>query len=709
LRPERQHEQPEHGTPEFGTTERAHRSRPVAEEPANPWYLVDTEPEGIQRRVSRGMLAALMLPVLVIALVIGLGSLGALVGTSFVRPVSRVVSTYVNAKLPPLPQEAETSFLYDADGRLLTTLHGSVNRVAVPLADISQNLQDAVISVEDKNFYREGGVSIEGTLRAALVDLTQHQAAQGGSTITQQYVKLMYTGSERTISRKLKEVVLAQQLSRVRTKAQILEGYLNAVYFGNAAYGAQAAAETYFHEPASKLDVVQAATLAGMVQAPALYNPYQNPSLVKVRRDEVIQDMAAQGYLDPSDAAKDEAAPLKVKQPATARQPAAYFVDAADRALQQQFGVQQTFAGGLQVTTTLDRTWQSYAEHAIAAHLTQPGDPSAALVAIDPSTGAVRALVGGTDFTRVKFNLATQAHRQAGSAFKPFTYATAMKQRIDPHAVMNGPPQLTVPDPECMTSNQPWVVHNFADETAGTMSLMQAIAHSVNTIFAQLVVDVGPEQVAATAHAMGIQSTLLPVCSITLGTQPVTPLEMTDAYATLASGGIHHAAQFLQQVKSPTGRVLEQLNGRGKRVLGANDAALVTDALQGVITGGTGTAAGIGRPAAGKTGTAENYVDAWFCGYTPQLTTCVWVGYPKGEISMHNVEGFPDVFGGSLPAEIWHDFMSKAMQGLPVESFPTPSFIGYDTQPQRIAPVAPPAPPSATPSPRCQLHPRKCH
>jgi penicillin-binding protein 1A len=280
---------------------------------------------------------------------------------------------------------------------------------------------------------------------------------------------------------------------------------------------------------------------------------------------------------------------------------------------------------------------------------------------------------------RMQFNLATQAHRSTGSSFKPITLATALSEGDSLYSTFYGPPELFITDPQCATNNGPWDVHNYADEAAGTMNLLDATANSVNTIFAQLVAKVGVRNVQAMAHRLGITSSganFRAVCAMTLGSVGFTPLEMADVYATFASGGIHHAPQAFESVRGPNGKLIEKLSTSGQRVLGPNVAAELTYALQGVIQHGTGTAAAIGRPAAGKTGTAENFQDAWFCGYVPQLATCVWVGYPGGEIPLYNVEGVYQVFGGSLPAEIWHDFMGPAVANLPVENFPTPILNG---------------------------------
>src|SRR5256885_6828901 len=320
------------------------------------------------------------------------------------------------------------------------------------------------------------------------------------------------------------------------------------------------------------------------------------------------------------------------------------------------------------------------------------------------------------DGRTLKFNLASQSGRTAGSAFKPFTLATAIDQDISVYTGLSGPSSLTITDPKCSTNGVPWTVHNYADESGGYMNLLDATAHSVNTIFGQLVDIVGPDQVAMTAHKMGITSRLESVCSITLGSQAVNPLEMTDAYATLAARGIHRDPQAFELVRGPRGGEIGRLNAPGAQAIPQNTADLVTYPLEGVVSHGTGTAAYFGRPVAGKTGTAENYEDAWFCGYVPQLAACVWIGYPKAEISLFNVEGYSAVFGGSLPAMIWNRFMSEAVKNLPVKDFVYPQFTGHTiTSPYSYVPAYTPstttttgtttAPPARTPAPQPQSPP----
>jgi penicillin-binding protein 1A len=352
-----------------------------------------------------------------------------------------------------------------------------------------------------------------------------------------------------------------------------------------------------------------------------------------------------------------------------------YFFGYVEQQLASQYGQHLIESGGLRVHTTIDPKLQSLALHTLAQHLPSKSDPASALVAIDPRNGKVRAMgVYIPSGERLQFNLASQGHRQAGSAFKPFTLAAILEHGSSLYSYLNGPPELIITDPRCQDGyHQPWDVHNNADETAGTMNLIDATANSVNTIFAQLVTQVGPSAVVRMAHRLGIQSNLKSVCSITLGTQAVSPLEMTTAYATLANRGVRHDAQAVESVLTASGQVVPFAQTKPHPALSPEIADEVTYALEAVTQKGTGTGAALDRPIAGKTGTAENYVDAWFCGYVPQLATCVWIGYPHREQSLNYVEGYAPVYGGTIPAAIWHDFMSGALAHTPVQNFVTPS------------------------------------
>jgi penicillin-binding protein 1A len=593
---------------------------------------------------------------------------------------------YDRTKVPPTPQLPRTTFLYDRKGHLLMTLHGAVDRTPIPFSRMPKVLRQAVIAVEDADFYTEGGVNVRAILRALLVNLREHRIVQGGSTITQQYVKDLYTGNKRTFARKVREAIIAQKISRIYTKDQILQRYLNEVYLGHGSYGVEAAAKRYFGVHARELTLVQSATLAGIIAAPSRFDPIANPRDARHRRNYVLHRMAHLGMIT-THRARHLSRTRVVTTSDDAGVPGRYFLSYVKKALEHEYGTKRTFEGGLRVRTTLDLNMQHAARVGVNDHLGRKGDPSAALVAMDPRTGEVLAMIGGVDQGKTKFNLATQAHRQAGSAFKPFTLATAMERGYSLQSVWKGPPSLLISDPRCFTPDPvtkipgPWDVSNYADESAGTMSLLDATANSVNTIFSQVALSLGPDNVAEMARRMGVRSPLKGVCSITLGTEPITPLDMATGYTTLASEGIRHAPTGIQVVKSSSGKVIDKPAMRGTRVLDPAVANLVTYALEGVIQHGTGTAANIGRPAAGKTGTAQNFHDAWFCGYVPQLAACVWVGYPQGEIGMYGVEGFAQVFGGSIPALIWHDFMAKALAGTPVESLPSVDPAVGDTRP----------------------------
>jgi penicillin-binding protein 1A len=573
------------------------------------------------------------------------------------------------------------SFLYTDNMQLLGVVPSATNRQPLPLSRIAPSLPQATVAIEDARFWQHGALDYQGIMRAFYQDVTKGHIVQGGSTITQELVRNLYIGNpQRTISRKVKEACLATKLFQKLTRKQILADYLNEVFYGRHAYGAQAAARTYFSKPASKLTLEQSALLAGLPQAPTVFDPLTNPRAAKLRRNEVLHAMWKNGYITKSRLRYATHRGLELRPGhlyTQLHQP--NFFGWATQQLGNRFGQRQVELGGYHVKTTLDTRLQGLALHAVLSVLHSPADPAAAVVAINPQTGAVKAMV---DYLpsgrRMQFNLATQAHRSTGSSFKPITLTTALSEGVSLYSTFYGPPELFITDPACATNNGPWDVHNFADEAAGTMNLLDATANSVNTIFAQLISKAGVRNVVAMAHRLGITSSgqyFKPVCAITLGSVGFTPLEMTDVYATFANGGVHHDPQAFESVRGAKGKLLP-LHNKGERVISSNVAAELTYALQGVVQHGTGTAAALGsRPVAGKTGTAENFQDAWFCGYVPQLATCVWVGYPKGEIPLTDVEGVYQVAGGTLPAEIWHDFMGPATANLPVKSFPKP-YIG---------------------------------
>jgi penicillin-binding protein 1A len=568
------------------------------------------------------------------------------------------------------------SFVTASNDSLLGTIPAKKNRQELTLAQVSPWVPKATVAIEDRRFWQHGALDYWGIIRAAIKDVGSGRAEQGASTLTQQLARNLYIGRpSQTLGRKLTEACLAMKLADKLTKRDILARYLNVVYYGNQAYGVAAAAQTYFSRRASQLTVAQAATIAGLPQAPTVYDPLRDADAALQRRNEVLDAMLSTHALKPQAWRYARHQPLGLHPGTlykTIHEP--YFFGYVEQQLVQHYGQRLVESGGLRVQTTIDPKLQSLAEHTLAQHLPARNDPASALVAIDPRNGKVRAMaVWVPTHERLVFNLASQSQRQAGSAFKPFTLAAVLEHGTSLYSYFNGPPQLTIPDPRCADGyHQPWDVHNNADETAGTMNLIDATANSVNTIFAQLVSQVGPDAVVRMAHRLGIQSALKPFCSITLGTQAVSPLEMTDAYATFADHGIRHDPQAVESVRTATRRIVPYPVSKPRQALSRKIADEVTYALEAVTQKGTGTGAAIGRPIAGKTGTAEHYVDAWFCGYVPQLVTCVWVGFPHRETAMNYVEGYAPVYGGTIPASTWHDFMNAALANLPVENFTTP-------------------------------------
>ena len=569
----------------------------------------------------------------------------------------------------PLKGRDQTSRVLDRNGRVIAELFAEQDRTDVKLSDIPVALRQAVVATEDERFYQHPGVDVWGTARALWTDIVQGRQAQGGSTITQQYVKNAFTNQERTVKRKVQEATLAYQVEKRYGKDRILEMYLNTIYFGHGAYGVERASEVYFGKPVGKLDVAECAMLAGVIKSPGRYSPRMNPDAAKARRRTVLRQMLDQGYVDDATFRSADAEGFKLAPPGKSGALAPYFVEYVKNSLVERFGADQVFRGGLTVRTTLDLDMQRAAEKAVAQTLDRKGDPSAALVAIDPSTGEVRAMVGGTDFDTQQYNVAVQGHRQPGSAFKPFVLVAALESGVSPEQTFEcGPVELT---PEGATA--PWKVTGAGGDRSGPMRLREATEKSVNSVFAQLILELGPKKVADAAKALGIVTPVTPLPAIALGglEQGVSPLEMASAYGTLANGGVREAPHGIDEIKDPSGKVLFDGKVRGQRAISPAVAYLTTDMLRGVIARGTGTSADIGRPAAGKTGTTQAYRDAWFAGYTPQLSTAVWVGYPEAAKEMTSVHG-RKVTGGSFPAEIWARFMKQALDGVEAKDFAEP-------------------------------------
>jgi penicillin-binding protein 1A len=609
----------------------------------------------------------------------------------------------VAAKVPQLdPAKQHTqanTYVYAADGHtVLTILRGSQARIVVPSAAISPWMKHAIVAVEDKRFYEHRGVDLRGMGRALWADVTHHGAVQGGSTITQQFVKNAYLTSKKTIGRKLFEAALAWQLEQRWTKDQILTAYLNTIYLGNHAYGVEQASRVYFKHSAKTLTPAEAALLAAIPEDPSLYDPVAHPAEARARRNLVLRDLYQQQYLTHDQLLAAVQAPMpdprSVSLPSTQGNAAPYFANYVADQLVHQYGPKVAFGGGLRVRTTLKVGLQQIARKAIISTLPSfaSGDgPSAALVALDAKTGEVYAMVGGPNYHKSQFNLATQGQRQPGSAFKPFVLAAALEQHIAPTSVLVSKP-VTID-----AGGRLWVVHNYEGDYLGPIDLAKALAVSDNSVFSQLTALVGPPKVAAAARSLGITSPLQGYFSIGLGSEWTTPLDMARAYASFADGGFRIDDSVFGN-EPRTVECLEDAHGKctaktapvlrpalGTRGESEVRAEIMDQLLQGVVTSGTGTAAQIpGRAVAGKTGTTENYGDAWFVGFTPQLVTAVWVGYPNSEQPMTDQFHGQPVVGGSYPALIWKAFMTQALDylKLPPEDFTAPPTL--DSAPETV-------------------------
>ena len=567
------------------------------------------------------------------------------------------------ANLQPLSQPERTQ-VYDRDGHLIEVLHDEQDRIVVPLTSMPQVLRDAVLAAEDERFYQHHGIDDRGILRALLANLIQGQTVQGGSTITQQLVRNAYPDlRDRSLVRKVKEASLAAQLEERMTKDQILEAYLNRVYFGAGYYGVEAASRGYFGRHVADLSLAQAATLAGLIREPEGANPRNSPDRAVQRRNTVLQQMVSLDMVSPTSAAKATRTALKIQPPRETGGRYPWFIDALKRQLMDDPRLGGTVAerrrnlyeGGLRIITTLDTTVQQQAERAAATWRPASG-PDVALVSLDPRNGAVRAMVGGRNYSRHKFNLAIQAERQAGSSFKPFVLAAAMDDGISPDSLWESSGFSS--DDVC---GVPWKVENFEGHGSGKIPLREATWHSVNGVYARVMARLCPSKVVSMAKRAGVDvpEAQSHAPSIALGSANVTPIQMASAYATFANLGVYQKPILFTQT-SRHGQTLIDNHPQGERRISAALAYQVTDVLKGVVRSGTGTAAQIGRPEAGKTGTTQDFRDAWFIGYTPQLSTAVWMGDPQQEVPMQDVGGIR-VTGGSYPARIWHDFMAAAL------------------------------------------------
>ena len=592
-----------------------------------------------------------------------------------------------SCSLDPIDIEAKKALalrttIEASDGSPLALIYKpAANRVLIPLRQVPEHLRDAVLAAEDARFFEHSGYDLRSIARAALVNLREGRVVQGGSTITQQYVKNTYFRSPgRTLERKARELRISIELERRYSKRHILGLYLNTVYLGEGAYGIGAAAETYFRRPVGRLTLPQSALLAAVIKAPAIYDPRDHPARARTRRNYVIDRMVDLGMVGERAGKKAKAAPLGLSpQPPRLSIKQPYFVEAVKREVldDPQVGATSTeranalYRGGLEITTTLDPAMQRAAEQAVSSVLDRPGDPEAALVAIEPSTGRIVAMVGGRDWEKSQVNLALGTEgggsgRQPGSAFKPIVAAAALETgiSIDTKYEAAGA-NFELPD------GTTWPVNNSEGGAGGRLSVYEGLVHSVNGVFARLVLQIGPDRVASQADLMGVRARLPIYPSIALGASEVSVLDMATAYSTMANRGTYVEPTTIEQITFSNGEVVKPQQESIPSVISGGNLYLLTEAMQDVITRGTGRAAFIGRPAAGKTGTTDDYADAWFVGFTPDLVAAVWVGYPEGRVPMTNVHGIT-VYGGTFPASIWRAFMLRALADTPPRDFKLP-------------------------------------
>ncbi|CAN5258373.1 penicillin-binding protein 1A [soil metagenome] len=604
-----------------------------------------------------------------------------LAGLSFTFGLVRAVASEIPSLDPAAQRSDIDTVVYASNGRsVLAVLRGEESRVLVGTENIAPIMRQAIVSAEDQRFFEHDGIDLRGVGRALWADVRNQAIVEGCSTITQQFVKNAYIRNERTIARKVREAALAWQLEQRWTKDRILTAYLNTIYFGNGAYGIQHASRAYFDKGAKYLELHEAALLAGIPADPARYDPVTNPMAARARRAHVLEAMVEQGKITRRAAALAAAKPLpadEVRLPAQIG-PAQYFVNYIKDQLVEKYGAGRVFGGGLRVTTTIDLKLQQLARKAIERVLRDPDGPAAALVAIDPRTGAVKAMFGGRNFRASQFNLAAQAERQPGSAFKPIVLATAMRQGISPLT------EIESKKVSIDAGDRIWPVTNYDHTYLGRVNLARAMVSSDNSVYAQLTDLVGPKAIVQTAHDLGIKSPLDAYFSIGLGFVAVNPLEMTRAYATLANGGRRVDGSLFGDTPRVVERVERIRSGRVEEnvpqpteVMESGDAALLTDILRDVVASGTGVRAAIpGRQVAGKTGTNDNYADAWFVGYTPELAVAVWVGYPDRLRAMTSEFGGEPVTGGTLPALIWKEFVGRVEESDEDAAFEPPPYLG---------------------------------
>ncbi len=607
-----------------------------------------------------------------------------------------------------LPDLSQVSRVFTADGVLLAELHDGRNSEPVRIEDVPELVKNAVLAAEDAEFYSHEGVDFAAIASAAFDNITAG-TQRGGSTITQQVVKNNFIGAEPTIERKIKEAVVAAELERRYTKDQILEFYVNSVYFGSSAYGIKAASREFFRKPLARLKVAEAATLAVLIRNPSLYDPRRKPEFALERRNDVIDTMVRHGFITAEEGEQAKKTRLKVAKPSDFQGPAEHVVAEVKRQLlndkefsflgstkearkQAVFGCPAdaescTGGGGLRIVVTIDLDLQNKANEILQEWLPPSEDPdqlapTGAIAMVDNATGAVKVMASGLPFDQEQFDLATQGRRNPGSAFKPFGLVAALEagESLNSYWDSSSPKDIECPY-VCSERGNVWRVRN-AGGGGGLMRLFDATRQSVNVVYAQVALEVGPDRIVDAAHRMGIKSDLPAVPSVILGTGAVSPLEMASAYSNFATNGVWAPTYLISRIQTSDGEVIYRHQTSHVQTIDAGLISAARKPLELVPTGsGTAPRANIGRPQGGKTGTHQSFLDAWFVGFVPQFSTAVWVGYKEAQIPLTGVtihgEVYPRVYGGSVPAPIWREFMEYALANVPVQEFP-PDGEGMD-------------------------------
>lgn len=624
------------------------------------------------RRLALQLLLSILKMLLVFIILVFGVILGAAVGFSF-RFMSLPDVSRLHYYQPHVRSEILTT-----QGETVHKIFGEENRKLITLSDLPAYVVNAVLAIEDARFREHKGIDPIGIVRALRNNMAQNSAAEGGSTITQQLTKNLFFTPEKTISRKVAEAAIAIQIDQHYSKNQILELYLNQIYWGHNAYGIEAAAETYFGKSARYLTLAEATLLAGLIRGPEAFSPYRNYKLAKARQSMALARMVQNGFCTHEQAASAKKQPLKLsgirrgmKYP--------YFTTYVMSMLKDMYTESELETAGLKIYTTMDPKLQRHAEKLITEEIGSLKDynvQQGALISLEPRTGYIRAMVGGVDFAKSKFNRAYQAQRQTGSSFKPFIYLTAFANGFTPESVEVDAPVTYSFGPESPT----WSPQNYGRSFSGAVTLRRALHNSINVVAVKLMDKVGIAKTIATVKQLGVQSTIQPYLSSALGASEITPLEMVSAYGVFANDGVRLAPTPIVKIVDKTGKVLyDRRKTQGDRVYDAVPIRMLNHVMQGVVEAGTGAAAAIpGRAIAGKTGTTSSHRDAWFVGYTPQLATLVWVGNDTPTV-------MNGATGGGFCAPIWKKYMEKALEKLPADTFPDRS----DSQRLVLAPAVP--------------------